>query len=61
VPFDKRCQLASLYGVTAAPQMVAISVHNKMTREKNIAKLIEFVQQVKAANPKPAVPQKSAA
>ena len=43
VPFDRRCCLAGLYGVLEAPALVAISVYNKMVREKNVANLITFV------------------
>lgn len=50
VPFDKRCHLAALYQVTEAPCIVAVSVFNKMTRDKSLDNLIQFIQTVKAEN-----------
>ena len=47
IPFDKRCIFAGLYGVTEAPQLVAVSALNKMTREKDIAQLVTFVTKVR--------------
>ena len=50
VPFDTRCNLCKLYAVAQAPAMVAISAYNKLRREKNVDRLLEFIQAVKAEN-----------
>ena len=50
VPFDKRCHLAGLFGVTQAPFLVAVSVHNKAQREKDSLQVVEFIRRVKANN-----------
>ena len=39
VPFDRRCCLAGFYAILEAPALVAVSVYNKMTRERNAANL----------------------
>ena len=41
--------MAGLYGITQSPQLVAISVHNKMQRSQNATKLVEFVARTKEA------------
>ena len=50
IPFDKRCQIAGLYGVTVSPQLVAVSVHNKTVREKDKARIVEFIRSLKHQN-----------
>lgn len=52
IPYDQRCHIAGLFGVTASPTLVAVSVYNKSQREKNKAKVIEFIKRVKAENAK---------
>ena len=47
IPFDTRCHLAGLYQVTESPALVAVSVHDKSKREKEMTKVIEFVKKLK--------------
>jgi len=56
IPFDRRCHIAGLYTVTESPQLVAVSVHNKAQREKDKAKIIEFIKTLKSSNQKVDVP-----
>lgn len=50
IPFDKRCHIAGLFGVTESPALVVVSVHNKAVREKDKARVVEFVKRVKSEN-----------
>jgi len=50
IAFNQKCIFAGLYAVTTTPSIVAVSVHNKMDREKDVSKLSEFVALIKASN-----------
>lgn len=50
IKFDRRCCLAGLYQVNEAPSLVAVSVYNKMVREKNVDNLVTFIRKVKTDN-----------